>query len=45
MKEYKGVGVIGYRGINKGVSFYRNCGASSVGVLPDNLVSSTGLIM
>ena len=27
------------------VSFYRNCGAASVGVLQDNLVLSTGLIM
>ena len=29
----------------KGESFYRNCGAASVGVLQDNLVLSTGLIM
>ena len=29
----------------KGVSFYRNCGATSVGVLQDNLVLSTVLIM
>ena len=29
----------------KGVSFQRNCGAASVGVLQDNLVLSTELIM
>ena len=29
----------------KGVSFYRNCGAASVGVLQDNLVLSTELKM
>ena len=29
----------------KGVSFYRNCGATSVGVLQDNLVLSTELII
>ena len=29
----------------KGVSFKRNCGAASVGVLQDNLVLSTELIM
>ena len=29
----------------KGVSFKRKCGAASVGVLQDNLVLSTGLIM
>ena len=29
----------------KGVSFYRNCGAASVGVLQDNLILSTELIM
>ena len=29
----------------KGVHFYRNCGAASVGVLQDNLVLSTELIM
>ena len=29
----------------KGASFKRNCGAASVGVLQDNLVLSTGLIM
>ena len=29
----------------KGVSFWRNCGAASVGVLQDNLVLSTKLIM
>ena len=29
----------------KGVSFYRNCGAASVGVLQDNLVLSTELTM
>ena len=28
----------------KGVSFLRNCGAASVGVLQDNLVLSTELI-
>ena len=31
--------------ICEGVSFYRNCGAASVGVLQDNLVLSTELIM
>ena len=29
----------------KGGKFLRNCGAASVGVLRDNLVLSTGLIM
>ena len=29
----------------KGVSFQKNCGAASVGVLQDNLVLSTELIM
>ena len=29
----------------KGASFQRKCGAASVGVLQDNLVLSTGLIM
>ena len=29
----------------KGGKFLRNCGAASVGVLQDNLVLSTGLIM
>ena len=29
----------------RGASFQRNCGAASVGVLQDNLVLSTGLIM
>ena len=29
----------------KGASFYRNCGAASVGVLQDNLVLSTELTM
>ena len=31
--------------MNKGVSFQRNRGAESVGVLQDNLVLSTELIM
>ena len=29
----------------EGASFEKNCGAASVGVLQDNLVLSTGLIM
>ena len=29
----------------KGVSFLRNCGAASVGILQDNLVLSTELTM
>ena len=37
--------LLGYQLQVKGVSFQRNCGAASVGVLQDNLVLSTELIM
>ena len=43
-KEYVSDGTRNFE-ISKKGKFLKNCGAASVGVLQDNLVLSTGLIM